>query len=318
MTGAAGDQEERRAMTGAAGDQEERRAMTAPAGDQEELRAMTTPAGDQQERKAMTAPPGDVEERHLAALQGRYLIRFEEDMLRSRPLSIRVIIEFVGTFLLVTVAAGSGVINHYVGGDPVSRAAAAIAPGALVMALIYAWGPLSGLHINPAVTIAFYGRGVFPLRWVVPYCAAQFAGGIGGALFLQGMFSHVTAGGTYPVATPGGGWRAFVMEIVLTTILVSVVLHTATGHRSIGHNAAIAVGSTIAVLALFAGPISGASMNPVRTLGPDIVGVNFTGWWAYVFGDLVGAVIAVSFIALVRGLPDTAEQTTAEGGGLPR
>jgi aquaporin Z len=107
------------------------------------------------------------------------------------------------------------------------------------------------------------------------------------------------------------------MEIVLTAILVSVVLNTATGHRSIGHNAAIAVGSTIALLVLFAGPISGSSMNPVRTLAPDIVGVNFTGWWAYVFGDLIGAVIAVALIALVRGMPDTAERTAAQGG-LPQ
>jgi aquaporin Z len=92
----------------------------------------------------------------------RYLIRFEEDTLRSRPLWIRLIIEFLGTFVLVTVAAGSGVINHYVGGGPISRTAAVIAPGAVVMAMIYAWGPLSGLHINPAVTFGFAARGVFP------------------------------------------------------------------------------------------------------------------------------------------------------------
>ena len=98
---------------------------------------------------------------------------------------------------------------------------------------------------------------------------------------------------------------------------MSVVLNTATGHRSIGHNAAIAVGSTIALLVLFAGPISGSSMNPVRTLAPDIVGGNFTGWWAYVFGDLIGAVIAVALIALVRGMPDAAERTAAQGG-LPQ
>jgi aquaporin Z len=254
------------------------------------------------------------EEQREAALERRYLIRLGEDMLRSRPLSIRLIVEFVGTFLLVTVVAGAGVINHYAGGQPVTRAAAAIAAGALVMALIYAWGPLSGLHLNPVVTIAFCGRGVFPLRWVAPYLAAQFAGGIGGALFLQTMFSHITAGGSYPIPTSGGVWRAFVMEILLTAILVSVILHTATGHRSIGHNAAIAVGGTVALLVLFASPISGSSMNPVRTLAPDIAGVNFTGWWAYVFGELIGAIIAVALIALVRGMPDAAERTAAEGG----
>src|SRR6185437_11456214 len=211
----------------------------------------------------------------------RYLIRFEQDTLRSRPLWIRVIIEFIGTFLLVTVAAGAGVINHYAGGGPISRTAAVIAPGALVMALIYAWGPLSGLHINPAVTFAFTARRVFPVRWVLPYWVAQFAGAIGAAVFLQAMFGDVSAGGNYPIAKPGGDWRAFVMEIVLTTILVSVILNTATGHRSIGHNAALAVGSTVALLGLFASPISGASMNPARTLGPDIVAVDFSGWWVY-------------------------------------
>jgi MIP family channel proteins len=260
----------------------------------------------------------DPQEEHAAAIRRRYLIRFEEDTLRARPLWIRLIIEFAGTFLLVTVAAGAGVINHYVGGGPVTRAAAVIAPGALVMALIYAWGPLSGLHINPAVTAAFAGRGVFPPAWVLPYWVAQFAGAIGGALFLQAVFGDVSAGGNYPIARPGGDWRSFVMEIVLTAILVSVILHTATGSRSIGHNAAIAVGSTVALLGLFASPISGASMNPARTLGPGIVGANLTGWWVYVFGDLIGAAIAVCLIGLVRGMPDKAETAAAEGGELRR
>ena len=108
----------------------------------------------------------DMDAEHAASLQRRYLIRFEEDTLRQRPLWIRLIIEFLGTFVLVTVAAGSGVINHYVGGGPISRTAAVIAPGAVVMAMIYAWGPLSGLHINPAVTFGFTARGVFPRKWV--------------------------------------------------------------------------------------------------------------------------------------------------------
>jgi aquaporin Z len=126
----------------------------------------------------------DKDAEHAAALGRRYLIRFEEDTLAQRPLWIRVIIEFVGTFVLVTVAAGAGVINHYTGGGPISRTAAVIAPGAAVMAMIYAWGPLSGLHINPAVTFGFTARGVFPARWVLPYWVAQFAGAICAALLL--------------------------------------------------------------------------------------------------------------------------------------
>ena len=259
----------------------------------------------------------DKDAEHAAALGRRYLIRFEEDTLRQRPLWIRVIIEFVGTFVLVTVAAGSGVINQYAGGGPISRTAAVIAPGAAVMAMIYAWGPLSGLHINPAVTFGFTARGVFPARWVVPYWAAQFAGAICAALFLQAMFTHVAAGGNYPISKPGGDWRSLVMETVLTAILASVILNTATGARSIGHNAAIAVGSTVALLGLFASPISGASMNPARTLGPDIVANDYTGWWVYVAGPVLGAAIAVAVIGLVRGLPDRSEREAAEGGSLP-
>ena len=227
---------------------------------------------------------GDMDAAHADLLRRRYLVRFEEDTLRQRPLWIRLIIEFLGTFVLVTVAAGAGVINHYAGGGPISRTAAVIAPGAAVMAMIYAWGPLSGLHINPAVTFGFTARGVFPPKWVVPYWVVQLGGAICAALFLQVMFGDVSAGGNYPITTVGGTWRSLVMETVLTAVLVSIILNTATGHRSIGHNAAIAVGSTVALLGLFASPISGASMNPARSLGPDIVSTDYTGWWVYIAG----------------------------------
>lgn len=264
------------------------------------------------------ADPGRMDSDHSSALGRRYLVEFEQDTIRERPLWIRVIVEFIGTFVLVTVAAGAGVINHYAGDTPVSRAAAVIAPGAAVMAMIYAWGPLSGLHINPAVTFSFACRQVFPPRWVVPYWVAQFAGAIGAALFLQAMFGHVSAGGNYPIPKPGGDWRSLVMEAALTTILVSIILNTATGSRSIGHNAAIAVGGTVALLGLFASPISGASMNPARSLGPDIVAVNFNGWWVYVAGPVIGGFIAVIIITALRGLPVKAEQKAAEGGDLPQ
>jgi len=251
-------------------------------------------------------------------LGDRFMIRFSEDTLRHRPLGVRLIVEFVGTFILVTVAAGSGVINHYVGGGPISRTAAVIAPGAIVMAMIYALGPLSGLHINPAVTLAFTARRVFKAIWAVPYIAVQLAGAVCAALVLQLMYGHVASGGNYPIAKPGGEWRSLVMEIILTAILVTVILNTATGYRSIGHNAALAVGATVALLGLFASPISGASMNPARTLGPDIVAVDFTGWWIYLVGPIVGGAVAVMMIGLVRGRPGKDdERESAEGGALP-
>jgi aquaporin Z len=267
---------------------------------------------------SMAKVAGPTDERSQAeAIGRRYFVRFEEERLRQRPLWIRLIIEFLGTTLLVLVAAGSGVINRYAGGNPISRTAAVVAPGAIVMALIYAWGPLSGLHINPAVTLAFAGRRVFRPSWVAPYIVAQLAGAIAAALFLQWMFGHVSTGANYPIAGSGGQWKSFVMEIVLTTILVTVILNTATGYRSIGHNAALAVGATVALLGLFASPISGASMNPARSLGPDIVANDFTGWWVYAFGPVIGAFVAVALIGLVRGLPDKEEREGAEGGELP-
>lgn len=152
---------------------------------------------------------------------------------------------------------------------------------------------------------------------MVPYWVSQFGGAVCAGVFLQAMFGNVSAGGTYPIARQGGEWRSLVMEIVLTAILVSIILHTATGHRSIGHNAALAVGGTIALLGLFASPISGASMNPARTLGPDIVANDYSGWWVYVAGPAIGAIIAVFIIDVVRGLPNRKEREAAQGGALP-
>lgn len=266
---------------------------------------------------ASTGSPVPVEQ--SAAQQ--ILSHVERTTLRQHPFRIRLIVEFVGTFFLVCVAGGSGVINHYVsvhgGGMPISHVAAVVAPGALVMALIYAFGPLSGLHINPVVTLAFTLRGVFRASWAIPYVVVQLAGACTGALFLQLMFGAVKFGGNYPNGLPGCQWRALVMETLLTAILVTVILHTATGYRSIGHNAAIAVGATIALLGLFAWPISGSSMNPARTLAPDIVSGDFFGWWAYVAGPILGALMAVGFIRLVRGAPDRNEVESAIGGLLP-
>jgi aquaporin Z len=152
---------------------------------------------------------------------------------------------------------------------------------------------------------------------VLPYWVVQLGGAICAGLFLQWMFGDVAAGGNYPIGSPGGEWKSLVMEALLTAILVSIILNTATGHRSIGHNAAIAVGATVALLGLFASPISGASMNPARSLGPDIVSTDFTGWWVYVLGPVIGAAIAVAIIAAVRGLPNKQEREAAQGGALP-
>jgi aquaporin Z len=246
---------------------------------------------------------------------------FDNGAFRQHPLWVRLIVEFVGTFILVCVAAGAGVINAFVtlhqGVPQISRDAAVVAPGALVMALIYALGPMSGLHINPVVTIAFTLRGVFHAAWAIPYIVVQLLGACAAALFLQLMFGRVGLGGNHPISIAGGEWRSLVMEILCTFILVTVILHTATGYKSIGHNAALAVGSTVALLGLFASPISGASMNPARTLGPDLVGNALAGWWVYVAGPVIGALLAVGIIRVVRGKPSRQEREAAEGGVLP-
>ena len=145
----------------------------------------------------MAATPGSGTD-DSGLLRDHFLMRFDEDYLRERPLSIRCVVELCGTFLLTLVAAGAGVINAYAGGNAIGQAASVIAPGALVMAFIYAWGPLSGLHINPAVTLAFAARGVFRLVWVPAYIGMQLVGAIGATLFLQLMFGNVAKGGTYP------------------------------------------------------------------------------------------------------------------------
>ena len=119
---------------------------------------------------------------------------------------------------------------------------------------------------------------------------------------------------TLPSGSPG---QSFLWELILTFFLMFVIMAVATDTRAVGEAAAIAVGGTVLLDAMFGGPISGASMNPARTLGPDIVSANFTGWWVYVAGDLIGAAIAVVIITLVRGVPDKAEREAAEGGDLP-
>jgi glycerol uptake facilitator-like aquaporin len=169
--------------------------------------------------------------------------------------------ELVGTFALTLVAAGGEVIAGL--GGAVDATVRAVAPGLTVLAMIYALGQVSGAHINPAVTLAFAVRGVFPWRHVPAYWVVQLGGAALAAGLLRALFgaAALAAGATVPKLTPAA---ALPMEIVLTFLLVSVILGTATRERLIGPNAAIAVGSTVALYGLFAAPLSGASMNPAR------------------------------------------------------
>jgi aquaporin Z len=188
-----------------------------------------------------------------------------------------------------------------------------VAPGLMVMVIIYFMGTVSGAHLNPAVTLAFAVRRNFPWRRVPGYVLAQLFGGVAAALFLRAMFGTVGAvGATVPGSGVGSG-AALAMEVVLTAGLVNTILGTASGARNIGANGAIAVGGYIALAGLWAAPISGASMNPVRSLAPDLVRGEFGTTWIYVVGPVLGALIGVVFEWLLKGEPTTAGALAAQG-----
>lgn len=212
----------------------------------------------------------------------------------------RLFSEVMGTFLLVLVAAGAGMMNAAFG-DPISRTAAVVAPGLMVMAMILFMGRVSGAHFNPAVSIAFALRGDFPWRRVPGYIVAQVVGAVLAVLFLQAVIgSSASNGATYP-ASSATDVAALLMEIVLTFGLVSVILGTASGAQNIGIIGALGVGGYIALAGLWASPLSGASMNPVRSFAPDLVANDWTAYWVYLVGPLVGAALAVVAAYLLRG-----------------
>jgi aquaporin Z len=212
----------------------------------------------------------------------------------------RLFSEVFGTFFLVLVAAGGGMMSQAYPGQ-IGRAAAVVAPGLMVMAMIMFMGKVSGAHFNPAVSFGFALRGDFPWRRVPGYLIAQIAGAIAAAALLQSVL-HVSAsyGSNYP-AHSATLWAAFVMETVLTLGLLSVILGTASGAQNIGIIGALAVGGYIALAGLWASPLSGASMNPFRTLGPDVVANNYSAYWAYLAGPLAGMLIAVGAAFILRG-----------------
>jgi aquaporin Z len=224
----------------------------------------------------------------------------------------RLFSETWGTFLLVVVAAGAGVIGMHSAGE-ITLAMRVVAPGVMVMAVIYFMGAVGGAHLNPAVTLAFALRRNFPWPRVPGYIAAQFAGGIIAALFLRAMFGiSGSLGGTIP--GPGvGDLRAFIMEVLLTTGLVSTILGTASGARNIGSNGALAIGGYIALAGLWAAPISGASMNPVRSFAPDLVRGDLRTSWIYIAGPIAGALLAVGFEWILNGPPTIAGDAAAQG-----
>jgi aquaporin Z len=186
------------------------------------------------------------------------------------------------------------------------------APGMMVMVIIYFMGAVGGAHLNPAVTLAFAARGNFPWYRVPGYIVAQFVGGIAAACFLRVMFGTVGLGATAP-GLGTSDFKAFVMEVLLTAGLVSTVLGTASGARNIGSNGALAVGGYIVLAGFWAAPISGASMNPVRSFAPDLVRLDMSTTWIYIAGPIIGAMIAVGFEWILKGKPTAAGNSAAQG-----
>jgi aquaporin Z len=228
----------------------------------------------------------------------------------------RVFAELLGTFLLVLAAAGGGLVNARFGGHAVGPAAQAVAPALMVMAVILFMGAVSGAHLNPAVSVAFALRGDFPWRRVPMYLAAQFAGAAAAPLVLRAV---VGAHGTAGLTLPGAGISpvtAMLWEALLTAGLASVILGTASGAQQLGPVAAIGVGSYIALAGLFGGPVSGASMNPARSLGPALVLGDWTAWWAYLAGPLAGAAAAAGIAWVLRGPGGGTHGTRAAQGTL--
>jgi aquaporin Z len=213
----------------------------------------------------------------------------------------RVFSELFGTFLLVLAAAGGGMVNARFGGHAIPSSALVVAPALTVTAVILFMGAVSGAHLNPAVSLAFALRGDFPWRRVPGYVVAQFAGAVLATLLLWALIGkHGPAGLTLP--GPGvPAATALLWEMVLTAGLVSTILGTASGAQAVGQFAAIGVGSYIALAGLWGSPVSGASMNPARSLGPALVLGDWTAWWAYLAGPAAGAVIAVGIAYLLRG-----------------
>ena len=199
--------------------------------------------------------------------------------------------EAFGTFSLVFAGTGAIVVNNAHGGV-VSHVGIGLTFGLIVLAMIYAVGDISGCHLNPAVTLGFFAARRFSGRWVVPYIVSQCVGAIAASGMLRVMFpADLTLGMTLP--SEGAPMQSFVMEFILTMILMFVILCVSVGSKEKGVMAGVAIGSVIALEALFAGPVSGASMNPARSLAPAVVAWRLEYLWIYLTAPVLGAVAGV-------------------------
>ena len=247
------------------------------------------------EHEPAALAPHDVQRaQHLLKLEFGSRQEFNDPRFAYR----RLFAELLGTFMLVLVAAGGGLLHAK---GQISLSAAVVAPGLMVMAIILFMGAVSGAHLNPVVSIAFALRRDFPWRRVPGYIVVQLVGAALACVFLRAVFGNVEHLGA---TLPGPGyhaWQAFLMEIALTATLVSVILGTASTAQNVGTIGALGVGGYIALAGLWSAPVSGTSMNPARSFGPALVSGDWTAYWVYVAGPLLGAGIAVGCALILRG-----------------
>ncbi len=209
----------------------------------------------------------------------------------------KYIAEFIGTFALVFAGTGAIIINDVTGGA-VTNVGVGLTFGMIVMTMIYAVGDVSGAHFNPAVTLGFFVARRFEGKLILPYVLSQLSGALVASLLLRGLFpQHATLGATAPA---GPALQSLILEIILTALLMFVILNVSVGAKERGITAGIAVGSVIALEALFAGPICGASMNPARSFAPALVSQNLAYLWIYLVAPLAGALVAVVGCRCVR------------------
>ena len=205
--------------------------------------------------------------------------------------------EFVGAFALVFAGTGAIVI-HEVSGGTITHVGIALTFGLVVLAMIYAVGDVSGAHLNPAVTIGFWLARRLPTKNVAPYVSGQIGGALAASLLMKVLFpTNKLLGATQPAGT---AWQSFVLESVLTAMLMFVILSVSTGAKEKGLTAGIAIGAVIGLEAMFAGPICGASMNPARSLAPALVSGEFNALWVFLLAPVLGAALAVPACCAIR------------------
>ena len=220
--------------------------------------------------------------------------------MNSLPFARRLAAEAIGTFALVFAGCGAIMVDAKYGG-PLGHVGVAITFGLVIMAMIYAVGHISGAHFNPAVTFSFALARHFPRRHVPLYWGAQLVGALIAAAILRGSLGNIAhVGATYPSGSDG---QAFLWEAVLSFFLMFVIMAVATDTRAVGEAAAIAIGGTVGLDAMFGGPVTGASMNPARSLGPGIMAGDLHSIWVYLLAPIVGAALAAITYAFIRAEP---------------